>query len=248
LRKRLANPSPARAKIRTTRHSMNYTFAFSDVIEAWPRLLLGLIYTAELSVVSIATGFILGTLCAIVRHHRTPYLRYAVAAYVEVIRNTPFLIQAFLVFFGLSSLGLRLDAGVCAVLALTLNAGAYTCEIMRAGLDSIHKGQIEAAEAMGMSRLAIYWHVLLLPAVERVYPALTSQFVLVMLSSSITSQISAEELTGVANIVQSETFRSFEVYLIVGCLYLLLSFAFRLLFGAISRFTSPRKRLLNQAG
>lgn len=223
---------------------MNYIFEFSDVLAAWPRLLEGLIYTAELTVASIALGFFLGTFSAIVRHQKTPVLNTVVSVYVEVIRNTPFLVQAFLVFFGLSTLGLRLSAEFCAVLALTLNAGAYTCEIMRAGLDSVYRGQIEAAEAMGMTRPAIYWHILLLPATERVYPALTSQFVLVMLSSSITSQISAEELTGVANIIQSETFRSFEVYLIIGVIYLALSFAFRFAFWAIGLVIFPRKRLL----
>ena len=223
---------------------MNYIFEFSDVLAAWPRLLEGLIYTAELSVASIALGFFLGTISAIVRHQKTPVLNAVVSVYVEGIRNTPFLVQAFLVFFGLSTLGLRLSAEFCAVLALTLNAGAYTCEIMRAGLDSVHRGQIEAAEAMGMKRSAIYWHILLLPATERVYPALTSQFVLVMLSSSITSQISAEELTGVANIIQSETFRSFEVYLIIGVIYLALSFVFRFTFWVIDLVIFPRKRLL----
>jgi polar amino acid transport system permease protein len=223
---------------------MTYRFEFADVLAAWPRLLHGLAYTAELSVAAIVLGFVFGTLCAVVRHQRTPWLRNIVATYVEVIRNTPFLVQAFLVFFGLANLGLRLSAEVCAILALTLNAGAYTCEIMRAGFDSIHRGQIEAAESLGMTRRAMYWHVLLLPAIERVYPALTSQFVLVMLSSSITSQISAEELTGAANIVQSETFRSFEVYLIVGVLYLVLSLVFRWGFRIIGRAISPRKRLL----
>lgn len=223
---------------------MNYIFEFSDVLAAWPRLLKGLIYTAELTVASIALGFCLGTFSAIVRHQKTPVLNAMVSVYVEIIRNTPFLVQAFLVFFGLSTLGLRLSAEFCAVLALTLNAGAYTCEIMRAGLDSVHRGQIEAAEAMGMTRPAIYWNILLLPATERVYPALTSQFVLVMLSSSITSQISAEELTGVANIIQSETFRSFEVYLIIGMIYLALSFAFKFAFWVIGLVIFPRKRLL----
>lgn len=223
---------------------MNYIFEFSDVLAAWPRLLEGLIYTAELTVASIALGFFLGTFSAIVRHQKIPVLNTVVSVYVEVIRNTPFLVQAFLVFFGLSTLGLRLSAELCAVLALTLNAGAYTCEIMRAGLDSVHRGQIEAAEAMGMTRPAIYWNILLLPATERVYPALTSQFVLVMLSSSITSQISAEELTGVANIIQSETFRSFEVYLIIGVIYLALSFAFKFAFWVIGLVIFPRKRLL----
>ena len=223
---------------------MNYVFEFSDVLAAWPRLVKGLIYTAELTVASIALGFFLGTVSAIIRHQKTHVLNTMVSVYVEVIRNTPFLVQAFLVFFGLSTLGLRLSAELCAVLALTLNASAYTCEIMRAGLDSVHRGQVEAAEAMGMTRSAIYWHILLLPATERVYPALTSQFVLVMLSSSITSQISAEELTGVANIIQSETFRSFEVYLIIGAIYLALSFAFRFAFWAIGLVIFPRKRLL----
>ena len=223
---------------------MNYIFEFSDVLAAWPRLLKGLVYTAELTVASIALGFFLGTVSAIVRHQKIYVLNTMVSVYVEILRNTPFLVQAFLVFFGLSTLGLRLSAELCAVLALTLNASAYTCEIMRAGLDSVHRGQVEAAEAMGMSRPAIYWHILLLPATERVYPALTSQFVLVMLSSSITSQISAEELTGVANIIQSETFRSFEVYLIIGVIYLALSFAFRFAFWAIGLVIFPRKRLL----
>lgn len=223
---------------------MNYIFEFSDVLAAWPRLLKGLVYTAELTVASIALGFFLGTVSAIVRHQKIHLLNTMVSVYVEILRNTPFLVQAFLVFFGLSTLGLRLSAELCAVLALTLNASAYTCEIMRAGLDSVHRGQVEAAEAVGMSRPAIYWHILLLPATERVYPALTSQFVLVMLSSSITSQISAEELTGVANIIQSETFRSFEVYLIIGVIYLALSFAFRFAFWAIGLVIFPRKRLL----
>lgn len=223
---------------------MNYIFEFSDVLAAWPRLLTGLIYTAELTVASIALGFFLGTVSAIVRHQKIRVLNTMVSVYVEILRNTPFLVQAFLVFFGLSTLGLRLSAELCAVLALTLNASAYTCEIMRAGLDSVHRGQVEAADAMGMSRPAIYWHILLLPATERVYPALTSQFVLVMLSSSITSQISAEELTGVANIIQSETFRSFEVYLIIGVIYLALSFVFRFAFWAIGLVIFPRKRLL----
>jgi polar amino acid transport system permease protein len=223
---------------------MTYIFAYSDVLAAWPRLLRGMLATAELSVAAIVLGFVLGTLSAVARHQRTPVLNQLAAIYVEAIRNTPFLVQAFLVFFGLSTLGLRLNAEVCAVLAMTLNAGAYTCEIIRAGLDSIHRGQIEAAEAMGLNRRSIYWHVLLLPAVERVYPALTSQFVLLMLSSSITSQISAEELTGIANVVQSETFRSFEVYSIVGVLYLALSFLFRGAFWLIGRAVSPRRRLL----
>ena len=91
--------------------------------------------------------------------------------------------------------------------------GAYTTEIMRAGIQSIQRTQLEAADCLGLTRLQTILHVVLLPAMERVYPALSSQFVLLMLASSITSQISAEELTATANLVQSDTYRSFEVYI-----------------------------------
>ena len=194
--------------------------------------------------ISITLGFVFGTLCAITRNSSIKPLSWLVGAYVEVIRNTPLLVQVFLVFFGLASVGLRLGAEVAAVIALVLNIGAYTTEIMRAGINSIHPGQIEAAQCLGMSRLHVYWHVVLLPAVERVYPSLTSQFILLMLASSITSQISTEELTATANIIQSETFRSFEVYLVVAVAYLALSFLFRLIFWGIGKVIFVRKRKL----
>lgn len=223
---------------------MNYTFDFNSVLAAWPRLLEGAWLTIELSAVSILFGFILGTLCAIGRNSHVGLLKWFIGAYVEAIRNTPLLVQVFLVYFGLASIGMKLAADVAAVIALVLNIGAYTTEIMRAGINSIHRGQIEAAECLGMSKGHVYWHVVLLPAVERVFPALTSQFILLMLASSITSQISTEELTATANIVQSETFRSFEVYLVVAVAYLVLSFLFRAGFWFIGQFVFTRKRKL----
>jgi polar amino acid transport system permease protein len=223
---------------------VNYKFDFTNVFEAWPRLLQGAWLSIELSAIAIVLGFALGTLCAVACNSKIKPLRWLVEAYVEVIRNTPLLVQVFLVFFGLASIGFRLSAEVAAVAALVVNAGAYTTEIMRAGINSTHPGQIEAAESLGMSRFHVYWHVVLLPAVERVYPALTSQFLLLMLASSLTSQISAEELTAVANIVQSETFRSFEVYVVVAIAYLVLSILFRAAFSLISRAVFVRKRKL----
>lgn len=223
---------------------MNYKFDFTSVFEAWPRLLDGAWLTIELSAIAIVLGFVLGTLCAVARNSKIKPLSWLVGAYVEVIRNTPLLVQVFLVFFGLASIGFRLSAEVAAVTALVVNVGAYTTEIMRAGINSTHPGQIEAAESLGMSRFHVYWHVVLLPAVERVYPALTSQFLLLMLASSLTSQISAEELTAVANIVQSETFRSFEVYVVIAIAYLVLSFLFRGAFRLVGRTVFVRKRKL----
>lgn len=164
--------------------------------------------------------------------------------YVEAIRNTPFLVQIFLVYFGISSLGLSLSAYVVAIIALTINVGAYTAEIMRAGFDSIQKGQWEAAECLGLNKVQSYWHVALRPAVERVYPALTSQFVLLMLASSVTSQISAEELTAAANFVQSETYRPFETYITIALIYLGLSLLMRFCFWAVGQAIFPRRRRL----
>lgn len=223
---------------------MHYTFDFMSVFVNWPRLLEGAWLTIELSTLSILLGFVLGTLCAIAYKSKNRLLQAVVQIYVEIIRNTPLLVQVFLVYFGLASIGLRLSAETAAVIALTVNVGAYTAEIMRAGINSIHPGQIEAAECLGMSKFHVYWHVVLLPAVERVYPSLTSQFILLMLASSITSQISTEELTATANLVQSETFRSFEVYVVIAIAYLALSFLFRAAFWMISKTIFVRKRKL----
>jgi polar amino acid transport system permease protein len=223
---------------------MHYTFDFMSVFVNWPRLLEGAWLTIELSTLSILLGFVVGTLCAIAYKSKNRLLQAVVQIYVEIIRNTPLLVQVFLVYFGLASIGLRLSAETAAVIALTVNVGAYTAEIMRAGINSIHPGQIEAAECLGMSKFHVYWHVVLLPAVERVYPSLTSQFILLMLASSITSQISAEELTATANLVQSETFRSFEVYVVIAMAYLALSFLFRAAFWMISKTVFVRKRKL----
>jgi len=137
-----------------------------------------------------------------------------------------------------------LNAVTVSMIALTINVGAYSAEIMRAGFDSIEKGQLEAAETLGLTRRQIYWHVILKQALERVYPALTSQFVLLMLASSICSQISAEELTAVANFIQSDTYRPFETYIVVGALYVVLSLLLRVLFWVFGLAIFRRRRNL----
>jgi polar amino acid transport system permease protein len=223
---------------------MSYKFDFEFLAERWPDFVAGAWLTIQLTVLAIAFGFVVGTICALARVYGGPVLRRAVGAYVETIRNTPLLIQIFIVYFGLSSLGLKLSAEVSAVLALTINMGAYTTEIMRAGIESVQRTQLEAADCLGLTRLQTMLHVVLLPAMERVYPSLASQGVLLMLASSITSQISAEELTATANLVQSDTYRSFEVYVIVAVVYLALSALYRLGFWAIGLILFERRRRL----
>lgn len=223
---------------------MSYKFDFAFMADRWPDFVAGAWLTIQLTVLSIALGFALGTVCALARVYGGPVVRRLVGAYVEAIRNTPLLIQIFIVYFGLSSLGLKLSADISAVIALTVNMGAYSTEIMRAGIQSIQRTQLEAADCLGLTRLQTILHVVLLPAMERVYPALSSQFVLLMLASSITSQISVEELTAVANNVQSDTYRSFEVYVIVAIVYLVLSGLYRFAFWAIGLGLFERKRRL----
>lgn len=223
---------------------MNLRLDFGVVLERWPLFVDGALMTLQLAVLATLFGFVLGALCAVGRRSGPRWLAALCGGYVEAIRNTPLLVQIFLVYFGLASLGLSLSAFTVAALALTINVGAYTTEIMRAGFDSIPGGQLEAGECLGLSRRQIYWHVLLLPAMERVYPALTSQFVLLMLASSVTSQISAEELTAVANYIQSDTYRAFESYITVAVFYLALSFVMRLGFWGLGLVLFPRRRRL----
>ena len=212
---------------------------FGAVIERWPMFVDGAIMTMELAVVATTFGFLIGTAGAIAKRSASESARRIATIYVEAIRNTPILVQIFLVYFGLASLGLKLPAFTVALAALTINVGAYATEIMRAGFDSIPKGQIEAAECLALSRRQVYWHIMLRPAMEKVYPALTSQFVLLMLASSVCSQISAEELTAVSNFVQSDTYRPFE-----GAVYVLLSLAMRACLWGIGLVLFPRRRRL----
>lgn len=226
---------------------MTYQFDFAVLLPFWREFAMGVWLTLQLSLISTVLGFVLGTFCAIGRADGPPWVKFIVAAYVEIIRNTPLLVQVFIVYFGIATLGIHVSANLAAVLALVVNVGAYTSEIVRAGLESIHKSQLEAAECLGLSRPQTYWHVIVRPAIERVYPALTSQYVLLMLASSITSQISAEELTAVANRIQSDTFRSFETYIVVGVLYLALSFVVRIAFWLFGLVVFVRRRKLGTA-
>lgn len=227
---------------------MSYSFDFASVLAAWPLFLAGAWMTIKLSFPATVLGFVGGTLLAVGRRGDTAWLARLCGAYVEVIRNTPFLVQIFLVFFGLSSLGWKVDAFNAALLSLVINVAAYSCEIMRAGMDAIHKGQLEAAECLGLTRRQVYWHVILRPALEKVYPALTSQFVLLMLATSIASQISVEELTAAAARVQSDTFRPFEAYIVVAVGYLALSLLMRLGLWLFGQLVFTRQRRLGRTG
>lgn len=216
---------------------MNYSFQFGDVFAAWPLLVRGTWSTIELSMLAMLMGLVVAILCAWGKTAGPRPLRWLINTYIELIRNTPFLVQLFFFFFALPALGLRWSAHTAALTAMVVNLGAYATEIIRAGIESIPKGQIEAGLALNLKRHEIFRFVILKPALRTVYPALTSQFILLMLSSSVVSAISADDLTSVAANLQSQTFRSFEIYIVVAVIYLVLALTFSALFRAIYRRT-----------
>ncbi|BAF90403.1 amino acid ABC transporter, permease protein [Azorhizobium caulinodans ORS 571] len=219
---------------------MNYVFQFGDVFNAWPELLMGALLTIRLSAMAMAIGLVVAVVCALGKTGGPRPVRWLVDTYVEVIRNTPFLVQIFLIFFGLPRMGIRLDANEAALLAMVVNIGAYATEIVRAGIETIHKGQIEAGLALGLKPVQVFTYIVIFPALKAIYPALTSQFILLMLTSSVVSAISAEELTAIANNLQAQTFRSFEIYIVVTAMYLAMSLMFAAVFELIYRAVFAR--------
>lgn len=196
------------------------TLDFSAVFIEWPMLLRGLLVTLGLTAAAATFGILLGIACAWARAEGPRWLQAVVGAYVELIRNTPFIIQLFFVFFGLPSIGLRLSPEVASVLAMVLNLGGYACEIVRAGIENTGRGQIEAAQSLALDRWQIFSRVVLPPALRRVWPAIVGQIIIVMLGSAVCSQISTPEASYAANLISSRTFRSFESYIVVTLLYL----------------------------
>ncbi|MDF2095546.1 amino acid ABC transporter permease [Aquibaculum arenosum] len=223
---------------------MGYTFRFEPVFERFDQLLEGAWLTIQLSGSAMLVGLLVSILFALLKTSGPRPLAWLVNAYVELIRNTPFLVQIFFIFFGLPALGMRLTPNSAALLALIINFGAYGTEIIRAGIESIAKGQIEAGFALGLKRLQIFRYIILKPAMRAIYPALTSQFIYLMLTSSVVSAISADDLTAIGNNIQSATFAAFEVYLVITLIYLFLSIGFSSLFKLVERvaFNYPLSR------
>jgi len=214
---------------------VNYSFHFADVFAAWPLLLKGTWTTVQLSLIATVLGLAVAIVCAWGKTAGPRPVRWLIQAYIELIRNTPFLVQLFFFFFALPAIGLRWSPYTAALTAMVVNLGAYATEIIRAGIESIPKGQIEAGQALSLRTHQIFRLIILKPALRAIYPALTSQFILLMLSSAVVSVISADDLTSVAANLQSQTFRSFEIYIVVTAIYLALALAFSALFRQIQR-------------
>jgi len=222
---------------------MNYKLDFTPVIEGLPDLLMACLGTFGLALGGMALAIVIGVGGVILRDSRFAPVRWLVKGFVELVRNTPFLVQIFFIYFALPLAGVRLDPTPTAIIALGLNGGAYAIEIIRGGVQSISKGQNEAGLALGLHKAQVFRLIVLKPALRAIFPSLTSQFVLLTLSTSICSAISAYELTSVAQRIESDSFRSFEVYGTITLFYLVISWLMMRFFGVISAryFSYPVK-------
>ena len=199
---------------------MSIALDFGAVLSDWPLLLMGLGMTAALTAVSSLVGVSLGVACAWARVHAGLPLKALATSYVELVRNTPFIVQLFFIYFGLPGLGIKLSPEVASFLAMVINLGAYAAEIVRAGIENTPRGQVEAGLSLALSPMQVFLRVVLPPALQRVWPALTSQIIIVMLGSAVCGQIATQELSYAANLIQSRNFRAFEAYITATLIYL----------------------------
>ncbi len=176
--------------------------------------------TAQISVICFIASLLLGTLCSIVRFSKKPKILYVfVSAFVEIMRNTPLLVQLFFVFFGIPQIGISLSPWTAGVLVLSLNSAAYYCEIMRGGIQSIPKGQWEAAESLCLSKTSAFIRVIFPQAVRDAFPSIANQLVLLIFGTSVLSILDVRELTQTASILNSQSFRSMEIFTFVMLFY-----------------------------
>ena len=209
---------------------MTYTFHWEVPLQNLPQFLWGALATLELSGVACLLGLIVAVAGALARLSKNKYLRWTATAYVEVIRNTPFIVQLFYVYFGIVAIGINLEAFSVAIITLTLNCGPYCTEIIRSGIQSIHRGQTEAGLSLGMRPWQVFRYVILMPTLRVVWPPLASQFIATMLGSSVVSAISAEELTYAGMMLESRTFRTFEIFFFLAIVYFLMARLFSFFF------------------
>ena len=197
-------------------------FDLGLIVDSVPFLLRGAVYTVQVSVLAIAFGLVLGWLFGLASVSGVAALRAVSGCYVQFIRGTPLLVQIFLIYFGLPVLGLNLPAYWSGVIALGLNSGGFQAEIVRAGIESIDRGQTEAARSIGMSRFQTLVFILVPQTIRRVLPPLTNELITLVKSSSLLSAIAALELTHAGQLIIARTFAPFEIYAAVALIYLVM--------------------------
>lgn len=222
---------------------------FADIL---PKLLAGLPLTLQLAGFSILYGALLAFLLALARRLEMPVIDWPIRSFVALFRGTPLLVQIFLIYYGLGQFrpslqamglwGLFREPYWCAILALTLNTAAYGSEIIRGGLHSVPKGQVEAAQAAGMSPFLVLRRIILPVALRQALPAYGNEIILMIKGTSLASIITLMEITGIAHGIISQTYRAIEVFACAGAIYLALNFLITRLLGLVEYRLSAHLR------
>lgn len=214
------------------------SFDFSLVERALPLLLMGAAVTIEITAVSVAVGFLIGLVVGVARISQVKILRILAAVYADCIRGTPLLVQIFLIYFALPmATGHRIEPFFAAVMACGINSGAYVSEIFRAGIQSIDPGQMESGRSLGLSWGQTMVYVILPQAVRNILPPLGNEFIAMLKDSSLVSVIGFEELTRRGQLIIAQTYGSFEIWLTVAALYLMMTLAISRLVAYLERRT-----------
>lgn len=209
---------------------------FDLMAESFPLLLAGAGITVEITAISVGLGLFIGCMVGIARLCTIKPLRYFANVYVDFIRGTPLLIQIFLVYFALPAItSKRVDPFFAAIAACSINSGAYIAEIFRAGIQSIDKGQMEAGRSLGMSWVQTMRYIIMPQAFKRIIPPLGNEFIAMLKDSSLVSVIGFEELTRRGQLIIARTYASFEIWMVVAIIYLVMTFAVARFVGMLER-------------
>lgn len=209
---------------------------FNVVLNSLPYLLKATVVTIKFTILSFIFALIIAVIVGILRSYKIPKaLEVILVGYMEIFRGSPLLIQLFLIYYGLPSIGIVIKSDTAAVIGLALNSGAYMSEIIRAAILSVDKGQSEAAFSLGFTKLQTIWHVIIPQAAKVSIPPLMNAFSGLLKDSSLISVISITELTRTGNLIYSRTYRPFEIYLTLGIFYFVMTYAVSLLSHIIER-------------
>ncbi|HWR38640.1 MAG TPA: amino acid ABC transporter permease [Patescibacteria group bacterium] len=201
-------------------------FDIDLVVRSLPLLLLGAGVTIQITVLSVGFGLLIGMFVGMARLSTRRLLKFLAAVYVDFIRGTPLLVQIFIIYFALPMiLGQRIDPFVAAITACSINSGAYVAEIFRGGIQSIDKGQMEAGRSLGMTWAQTMRFIILPQAFKRIIPPLGNEFIAMLKDSSLVSVIGFEELTRRGQLIIARTYGSFEIWMTVAVIYLIMTFA-----------------------
>ncbi len=197
---------------------------FGIIVKVLPLLLEGAAVTVEITALSVGLGFLIGMIVGVARLAKNRLLKWLAMIYIDFIRGTPLLVQIFLIYFALPMItGTRIDPFVAAITACSINSGAYIAEIFRAGIQSIDKGQIEAGRSLGLNWYQTMRFVVMPQAFKRVIPPLGNEFIAMLKDSSLVSVIGFEELTRCGQLIIAKTYNSFEIWMAVAMLYLIMT-------------------------